>query len=239
MSENRARVLVVDDSSVNRQLLRRILEAERHEVSLAANGAEAMSAIAADAPDVVLLDIVMPEMDGYQLLETLKAGAATRHIPVIMISSLDEIESVIWCIEAGATDYLPKPFNVALLRARLSSSLAQKRLRDVEREYLRQVQILTRAAEELEEGAFDSERLRPVSERSDSLGHLSRVFERMAGEVRAREERLKREVQELRIEIDESRRRQQVSTITGTEYFRGLRESANELREFLGLQGHG
>lgn len=232
--ESRARVLVVDDSSVNRQLLGRILQNEQYDVILAGNGQEALAAFSAwSPPDIVLLDIVMPEMDGYQLLGMLKADSATRHIPVVMISSLDEIESVIRCIEAGAADYLPRPFNAAVLRARLSASLAEKRMRDIEREYFRQVQILTLAAEELEHGRFDPTRLQPVSARTDSLGNLSRVFERTAMEVRAREDRLRREVRELRIEIDDGRRGQQVASITGTEYFRSLRESAHELRRSL------
>lgn len=233
MSVQAASVLVVDDSSVNRQLLQRILVAEGYVPSLAANADEALGAIRLAIPDVVLLDIVMPGMDGFELLEILKGDETVRHVPVIMISSIEEIESVVRCIESGATDYLPKPFNPAILRARLASSLAEKRLRDVEREYLRQVEVLTSAASSLEAGSFEPSILDSVSSRGDALGGLSRVFQRMAIEVVAREERLVRQVRELRIEIDDARRDREVSRITGSDYFRSLRDSASELRRSI------
>jgi signal transduction histidine kinase len=108
------------------------------EVTLAEHGQEALDLLAKQPFDVVLLDIIMPEMDGYEVLSRMKADADLRNIPVIVISALDEIESAVRCIEMGAEDYLPKPFNPVFLRARLEASLRKKRLRDLERAYLQQ-----------------------------------------------------------------------------------------------------
>ncbi len=204
-------------------------------MTTAEDGAEALALLQSDAPfDLVLLDIVMPEVDGYAVLERIKADEALRHIPVIMISAVDEMESVVRCIEAGATDYLPKPFNAALLEARINASLAEKRLRDLELEYLEQVRHVINAAAAVEDGRFEPESLDDVARRTDALGQLARVFQRMAREVRAREERLRQQVAELRIEIDEARQAHKVAEITDTEYFKGLREQAADLRKTMG-----
>jgi DNA-binding response OmpR family regulator len=133
----------------------------------------------------------------------------------------------------GATDYLPKPFNAALLHARISASLADKRLRDLQLEYLEQVGHLTDAAAAVEDGTFGPASLDRVSARADALGQLARVFQRMAHQVRAREERLQREVQELRIEIDQVRQAERVAEITETAYFQRLRSQADELRRIM------
>ncbi len=235
MTESRARILVVDDSSVNRMLLERLLQKESYSVRTASNGREALAVIEADPEsiDVVLLDIVMPELDGYEVLRTMKADEASRHLPVIMISAIEEVASVIRCIKEGAADYLTKPFDPAILNARLSASLAEKRLRDTEREYLLQVQVLTSAAGAVESGESIKGLLDSVAERDDPLGQLARVFQRMADEVRAREERLSREVRELRIEVDEARKAAQVEQIVGTDYFKDLREQAANLRKLM------
>jgi CheY-like chemotaxis protein len=226
-------VLVVDDGELNRKVLCRALESEGHVVEQATNGREALSRLAGEAFDVVLLDLVMPEMDGYETLAAIKADDALRHVPVIVISGIDELDSVVRCIEMGATDYLPKPFNAALLRARVNASLAGKRLRDLELEYLEQVARVTDAASALEEDRFDPAILGAVAARDDALGTLARSFARMAGEVRAREERLRREVAELRIEIDETKQAQRVAEITGSDYFQDLRGRAAELRRMV------
>jgi two-component system cell cycle response regulator len=229
-------VLVVDDNRVNRMLLARALEADGYRVTLAEHGRRALDLLAqSPSPpiDAVLLDILMPELDGYQTLERIKAEPGLRHVPVIMISAVEEMESVIRCIEMGATDYLPKPFNAALLRARLGASLAGKRLRDLELEYLEQVGRVTAAAAAVESETFSRASLDGVAEREDALGQLARVFQRMALEVRAREERLKQQVRELRIEIDHSRQAQKVAEITESDYFQGLRSQSERLRRIM------
>jgi adenylate cyclase len=133
------RVLVVDDDRVNRMLLTRSLEREGHRVRCAENGVEALELLRDDPCDVVLLDIVMPELDGVSVLEQIKADPAMHDLPVIMISGVDETDSVVRCIEIGADDYLPKPFDPVLLRARISAGLTKKRLHELERERLRGV----------------------------------------------------------------------------------------------------
>ena len=164
------------------------------------------------------------------MLGHLKADDRLRDIPVIMISALDEVETVVCCIELGAEDYLPKPFDPVLLRARIGACLEKKRLRDAEVEYLRNVDRVTAAAAAVEAGEFDPEAIGQVAERQDELGQLARVFRRMAREVRAREQRLKQEVRQLRIEIDETRTARQVAEITETDYFRDLQKKADRLR---------
>jgi CheY-like chemotaxis protein len=141
--------LVVDDSRVNRLVLARQLEGLELEVLEAENGVEALEMLRRNPRDIdlVLLDVMMPELDGYQVLEAMKADEAIRHIPVIVVSGVEELESVVRCIELGATDYLPKPIDPAILRARINASLAAKRLRDVEQEYLERQLAMTRTIE--------------------------------------------------------------------------------------------
>jgi class 3 adenylate cyclase len=127
-------LLVVDDNRVNRLLLGRALEQLGHAVAFAENGREALEALRKRPVDLVLLDIEMPEMDGYQVLGALAADPQLRHIPVVMMSSVEEVDSVARCIEMGAEDYLFKPVNPVLLRARVGASLEKKRLRDQQRE---------------------------------------------------------------------------------------------------------
>jgi adenylate cyclase len=144
VKENRASVLVVDDDAMNRMVLQRSLEQEGHVVSVAPNGRAGLELLGRDPFDIVLLDVLMPEMDGFELLELLQADEQLRRIPVIMISALEDMESVVRSLEMGAEDYLPKPFDPVLLRARINGCLAKKRLRDLERRYLEERQRRTR-----------------------------------------------------------------------------------------------
>lgn len=124
-------LLVVDDNEDNRYTLSRRLKREGYaKLETAENGKLALELIRARKVDLILLDIMMPEMNGYEVLEQMKADAELRHIPVIMISAVDEIDSVVRCIELGADDYLAKPFNPTLLRARVGACLEKKRMRD-------------------------------------------------------------------------------------------------------------
>jgi len=133
-------VLAVDDNQSNLDVLQRRLERHGLTVVTAVNGRQALEKIAAQPFDLVLLDLIMPELDGYQVLQELKNDPLHRHLPVIMISALDELDSVIRCIESGAEDYLPKPFNPTLLRARISACLEKKALRDAEQRHLQTIE---------------------------------------------------------------------------------------------------
>jgi adenylate cyclase len=141
-------VLVVDDNRVNRLLVARTLEQLGHRVAFAENGRQALESLRSHGADLVLLDIEMPEMNGYQTLEALRADPKLREIPVVMMSSVEEVDSVARCVEMGAEDYLFKPVNAVLLRARVVASLEKKRLRDQQRELFRKF-ATAEVAEEL------------------------------------------------------------------------------------------
>jgi adenylate cyclase len=150
MTTDDAALLVVDDNDDNRFTLTQRLKREGYgNVACASNGREALDLLAKHRFDLVLLDITMPEMDGYQVLETIKADTTLRGIPVVMISAVDEIDSVARCIGLGAEDYLAKPFNAVLLRARIAACLEKKRLRDQEALYTQQIESEKRRADEL------------------------------------------------------------------------------------------
>jgi adenylate cyclase len=144
-----SQVLVVDDNAATRDVLARRLTREGHQVVTAANGASALELVATQEFDLVLLDLIMPEMNGFEVLRRLKATEHTSHVPVIVISALDELDSVVRCIESGAEDYLTKPFNPVLLRARISASLEKKRLRDREKKFIQDLERERQRSESL------------------------------------------------------------------------------------------
>jgi adenylate cyclase len=130
------RVLVVDDNRVNQLLLGRALEQQGHTVDFAENGRQALDLLEESRFDLILLDVEMPEVDGYEVLAEMKGDPRLRDVPVIMTSALDELDSVVRCIEMGAEDYLTKPVNAILLQARVGSSLEKKRIHDEQRELI-------------------------------------------------------------------------------------------------------
>jgi adenylate cyclase len=144
-----ARILAVDDDALNRDMLTRRLDKLGYEVTEAATGREALAKLKDGGFDLVLLDILMPDLDGFQALEFMKADPRLKHIPVIMLTALDDVDSTVRCIEAGAEDYVPKPFNPVILRARITASLEKKRLRDQEQAFLAQLQVERTKSERL------------------------------------------------------------------------------------------
>lgn len=171
-------VLVVDDDAPNREVLSRLLMRDGFRVITAENGRTGIEQMRQHPIDVVLLDIVMPELDGYETLETIRADRELAHIPIIMLSSLDDPHSITRCIEAGAEDHLPKPFDPVLLRARLSNSLAKKRARDLERSYLRQIVAAKRRADELLHNVI------PLGVALSTLRDEGQLLERIVREAR-------------------------------------------------------
>jgi adenylate cyclase len=153
MTEGGARLLVVDDNKVNRLLLARSIESQGHRVELAENGRVALDRLRSQSFDLVLLDIEMPELDGFQVLEQIFADPHLRDVPVIVTSAVEGLENVVRCIELGAEDYLSKPVNSVLLRARISSGLAKKQLRDQQRELVRRF-ATAEVADDLQESGF-------------------------------------------------------------------------------------
>jgi len=150
IADVRGHLLVVDDDPANCEVLCRRLERQGHVVQTASGGSDAMRILGEAAFDLVLLDIMMPEMDGYEVLGRIKSDGALQHIPVIMISALNELQSVVRCIEAGAEDYLTKPFNPTLLKARIGACLEKKRGRDRESALFGQLQNNFERLQELE-----------------------------------------------------------------------------------------
>ena len=196
MTEFRGKVLVVDDHGPIRLKMTLAVRNLGHDVEEAPDGVTALARLAQGGIDMVLLDIVMPGMDGFEVLQAMKADAALRDIPAIVISSLEEMDDVVKAIELGAEDFLTKSFDVVLLRARLNAGLERKRLRDQELEYLHQVDRLAAASRMVEARGFDPSRLGldDISRRDDALGNLSRVFVGMASEVYLREQRLRKTI---------------------------------------------
>jgi len=159
-------ILIVDDTPANLSFLSGLLPAA-YRVKVATNGMKALELAGGDPPDLILLDIMMPGMSGYDVLEKLRGDARLRHIPVVMISAVDEIDSVIRCIELGAEDYLVKPFNPTLLRARINASLEKKRLRD---------EVQAQASQLAEWNRRLEQRVQEQLSQLDHLGKLKAFF---------------------------------------------------------------
>jgi two-component system, sensor histidine kinase and response regulator len=158
-------ILVVDDNRLNRVKLVHILRERGHQTTEAENGREALSALEKDTFSLMLLDIVMPEMDGFQVLQQIQAENKVLDLPVIVISAQDEIENAVRCIEMGAEDYLIKPFDTVLLTARINAALEKKRLRDLEQAHLQQIQIERQRLEEY------TQELQARNEELDAFAH--------------------------------------------------------------------
>lgn len=161
--EAAATVLVVDDAEANRELLSRRLSREGHRVVVACDGNEALELVRQQNFDLILLDIMMPNVDGYQVLETLKKEETLRHIPVIMITAIDDIQSIARCIELGAEDYLSKPFNAILLRARINACLQKKFAHDLQLRYRNRIE---------EHNALLEQHLQRQTEENHLVAHL-------------------------------------------------------------------
>ena len=185
-----SRILVVDDNLLNRKKITRAVKNLGHEAKAVDGGKAAFAALKETAFDAVLLDILMPEIDGFDVLKVMKEDPEWRDIPVIVISALeDETESVVQAIELGAEDFLPKDFDLVVLKARLSACLTKKNFRDQEKEYYGQIEQLTKAASLLESGLFNPDKLAldDVATHDTPLGRLASVFRGMAGEIFERE----------------------------------------------------
>jgi adenylate cyclase len=145
--DEQASILVVDDDPVTRSMLSRSLEQNGHRITTAKDGSEGLGLVRAEAFDVVLLDVLMPGLDGYEVLKQMKEDPRLRHIPVVMVTGVDDIESAVRCIELGADDYLSKPIDPVLLGARINAGLTKKRLHDLELAHVEEVDKLNRRLE--------------------------------------------------------------------------------------------
>lgn len=155
--EKRQTILIVDDEPFNIDFLEQELQDLGYQTRSASNGLEALQLLKDQPPDLVLLDIMMPGIDGFEVLTRIKAEIQTRHIPVIIISAMSDMGSVVRGIELGAEDYLPKPFDEVLLRARISSAIEKKQLRDLEQAYLRSMEKELEIGHQIQSGFLPGE----------------------------------------------------------------------------------
>ena len=227
-----ARILVVDDDPYNRQLLSELLSREGFNVELALDGEEAISKAVFTSYDLILLDILMPGIDGFQVLTSLKSDPRTSPVPVIMISALDDISMVVPCIEAGADDYLPKPFNRVLLRARMSSSLDKKYRHDQE---LKTYQNLLKTKGSLEAVLSRVKSTVRAFSTSETGGSESQTLivaiQEIVGTLEAQSAEINQRIQQIEIRINRKSVSSQVQSITNDPSFLSLSERAKLMRD--------
>lgn len=166
-------VLIVDDSPFNRDILARTMLAQRRHFALAGDGKQALEVLASRSFDLVFLDILMPEMDGFEVLTRLKQNPELAQTPVIVISAPDQIDNVVRCLEMGAVDYLPKPFDPVLLKTKVESCLELKRLRELEKGMIR----LSEEARTQARGEIGNSVIAELAARDDALGKLARCLQ--------------------------------------------------------------
>jgi CheY-like chemotaxis protein len=205
--ERKPRALVADDTPSALMFVSIFLKRIGYDVVAVEDGKLALDAARAEPGqfDMVLTDLEMPEMDGFELLDALKSNDTTRDLPVIVISGLNDTKSVSRCIERGAEDHLAKPFDEAILKARVTAVLERKRLRDREVSYLARVGRVIDAARAAESGQYDSATLTDVGQQADELGRLARVFDSLVSSVKAREQRLNARLESLQKEVQAAR----------------------------------
>src|SRR5215831_9027868 len=173
MDQQKTLILIVDDTAENRDILARRVEQMGHATVSATNGREALEVMRSTPVDLVLLDIMMPEMSGHEVLQHMRQDESLKHIPVIVVSALSDLESVVRCIELGAEDYLFKPFNTTLLRARVGASIEKKLLHDRELAYVAELQVERQKSERLLLSIFP----RSIAERlKSSHGRIAESF---------------------------------------------------------------
>ena len=221
-------ILVVDDNPTNCDLLARQLKQQAYTVTTTTSAQQALRLLQAIPYDLILLDVIMPGVSGLELLQQLKRHEVWRYIPVMMISALDEIEGAVKCIELGAEDYLHKPFDATLLKARIGACLERKLLRDQELLYLQQVERLTAAAAAIENNSFDPDSLNDLIQYPDKLGQLARVFQQMAQKVHSREQHLEQQLHLLQLSTGDSQVHEIVAEVVETEHFQQLQERTKD-----------
>jgi len=183
MKNKTGHILVVDDNRMNRIKISRSVQRLGHTVVMAANGQKALDALRNESFDLVLLDIFMPVMDGFEFLVQMKRDPTWHPIPVIVISAQEDLDNVMKCVELGAVDSLPKRFDIRLLKARVNASLEKKRLHDEHVECLHFVAHLTQAMKAIERKTFSPDLLTGMAARSDEWGQLASILQKVAAQI--------------------------------------------------------
>jgi len=222
-------ILLIDDT--NTDLLARQLKQHGYTVATATSAQQAVWLLKVMPCDLILLDMIMPKVNGLELLERLKQHEIWQRIPVVMMSALGEVDGAAKCIELGAEDYLQKPFDPTLLKARIRACLEKKHLRDQEILYLQQVNRLTTAAAEIEAKTFDPESLNDLLQQGGKFGQLVRVFQRMAQQIHSREQSLKQQVSLLQVAIHQDQKMQIVDEVAAANHFQQLQKQAKGNRD--------
>ena len=229
--KGKSKILLVDDEEENRTLLASRLQREGFETRMAVDGEDALAKIGFESFDLVLLDILMPKMDGFQTLLKIKSNEKTSHIPVIMISALDDLSMVVPCIEAGAEDYLSKPFNRVLLGARISSSLEKKQRHDEE---LALYQKLQASKDSLQSNLSQVRaKVRKFSEdtaKAKEISPLLSSLEAVIGDLEDQSDQINQRIQQIEIRINRKAVTSQVKSITADPTFVNLADRAKAMR---------
>lgn len=216
MKSTTGHILVVDDNRMNRIKISRSVQRFGHSIVMAANGQKALEALKNESFDLVLLDIFMPVMDGFEFLIQMKRDPTWKPIPVIVISALEELDNVMKCIELGAVDYLPKRFDPRLLKARVNACLENKWLHDEHDECVEFVAHLTQAVKAIESKTFSPELLTHMATRTDEWGQLATILQKVAPQIYHPEFT-------------------QHATMPSSDYYPSRRESANRLPDRVAI----
>ncbi|MET7390656.1 PleD family two-component system response regulator [Streptomyces sp. NPDC005529] len=179
MTSSTSRILVVDDDRTSRLMLTYRLELAGLKTEMCENGRQALEKLREEDFDIVLLDVVMPDMDGYSTLEAIKNDPRLRDIPIVMMSALGEMDSVIRCLEMGAQDYMPKPLDSLLLTTRINALLLRAELREQSKDFHGVIDALTAAVDDAAAGNLRPEVIAPLLERED-VGQLARKIIKLA-----------------------------------------------------------
>lgn len=226
------KILAVDDDDFNLEILAKFLHKQGYLVTTAEDGLQALSSLAQSSFDLVLLDVMMPNLDGYETLKRIKEQEELLNTPVIMISALDELSSVVKCIEAGAEDYLPKPYNATLLRARIGSCLQRKAWIEKHLNLIERLEVSQAAIDSgLKSSKAELELLASHADGPLELQPLRDAFERMSHSLVGQKRQLAETIQDLQIEINRKQVSAQVKSIVSNPEFASLGERAQAMRE--------
>ena len=229
--KDKSRILIVDDEEENRNLLSSRLQREGFETRLAIDGEDALAKIDFESFDLILLDILMPRMDGFQALLKVKSNEKTSHIPVIMISALDDLSMVVPCIEAGAEDYLSKPFNRVLLGARISSSLEKKQRHDEELALYKKLQASKDSLQSnLSQIRATVRKFSDDSAKDNDISPLMTSLEAVIGDLEDQSDQIKQRIHQIEIRINRKAVTSQVKSITADPTFVSLSDRAKAMR---------